>query len=73
MERIDSPFVVFTDANAMFDEDAIRMLLRPFADERVGYVVGAALYSDAPGTTGARTEGRYWSRELESKELESVG
>ena len=71
MEIVETPIVVFTDANAMFESEAARRLIRNFADPRVGYVVGAALYSDAPGTTGARTEGRYWSRELRIKELES--
>ncbi len=71
MEEVTTPLVVFTDANAMFDPDALRWLVRSFADERVGYVVGAALYSDDPGTTGARTEGRYWNNELRIKQLES--
>ena len=71
MERVSTPLVVFTDANAMFERDAVRWLVRPFAGEKVGYVVGSALYSDEPGTTGGRTEARYWNRELQLKKLES--
>jgi cellulose synthase/poly-beta-1,6-N-acetylglucosamine synthase-like glycosyltransferase len=69
--EVRTPFVVFSDANAMYRPDAIRQLVRRFADPRVGYVVGAALYTDAPHSVGGRTEGRYWNGELRLKELES--
>ncbi|MEM8883298.1 MAG: glycosyltransferase [Planctomycetota bacterium] len=71
MQTIETDVVIFTDANAMFEPDAIRHLVRPLADPKVGYVVGAAIYTDEKGTIGAKTEGRYWDKELRIKELES--
>jgi cellulose synthase/poly-beta-1,6-N-acetylglucosamine synthase-like glycosyltransferase len=63
--------VVFSDANAMYEPAAIRELVSGFADERVGYVVGAAHYVDAGGRDAAENEGLYWKLELFLKQLES--
>ena len=63
--------VVFSDANAMYEADAIRELLQSFADPQVGYVVGAALYSDAMDKPAGESEGAYWNQELLLKRLES--
>ena len=32
--------LAFSDANALWEPDALRRLVRPFADQRVGYVCG---------------------------------
>lgn len=63
--------VVFSDANAIYDENAVCELVRPLRDERVGYVVGAALYYDPDGNRAAEHEGLYWKLEISLKELES--
>ncbi len=63
--------VVFSDANALYDRNALRELARCFADPSVGYVVGAAFYSDAGGSRAAENEGLYWRLELSLKRLES--
>jgi len=63
--------VVFSDANAMYESDAIRRLVDGFADPNVGYVVGAALYYDAAGKRAGEDEGLYWKLELLLKRLES--
>lgn len=48
MESIYSEIVVFSDANAMYDSQALRKLVRNFADSRVGAVSGkVALISEA--------------------------
>jgi cellulose synthase/poly-beta-1,6-N-acetylglucosamine synthase-like glycosyltransferase len=36
--------IVFTDANAMLRKDAIRKLVRPFADKTIGFVSGVTEY-----------------------------
>src|SRR5262249_4069950 len=64
--------IVFSDANAMYEPDAIRRLVDGFADPKVGYVVGAALYSDAEGKRARETESLYWKFELLLKRLESA-
>jgi glycosyltransferase involved in cell wall biosynthesis len=63
--------VVFSDANAIYEPNAISELTRCFADPQVGYVVGAALYADADSSRAAENEGLYWKLELTLKEWES--
>ena len=63
--------VVFSDANAMYEADALRKLVRNFADDQVGYVTGEARYllgGKAAADTGERA---YWGYEMELKRLET--
>ena len=63
--------VVFSDANAMYDADALRKLVRNFADPAVGYVTGEARYllnGQAAADAGERA---YWGYEMELKRLET--
>lgn len=71
LEQITSDIVVFSDANAMYAPDAIRKLVRNFADPAVGYVVGAALYTDGQQGASAGNEDLYWRYELAIKSMES--
>jgi len=71
MERVNSEIVVFSDANAMYETDAIKKLVRNFADKKVGYVVGAALYTDGKTSAAAASEDIYWQYEIKLKTLES--
>lgn len=63
--------VVFSDANAMYETNAIRELVAPLVDPAIGYVVGAAHYSDSEDGESQASEGLYWRYELALKELES--
>ncbi len=64
--------LVFSDANAIYQSDAIRQLVGHFADPRVGYVVGNARYTDTPGQpASAESEGLYWKLETWLKRKES--
>lgn len=67
----DAELVVFSDANAMYDIDAVRQLVRHFALPHVGYVVGAALYTDGADNASAANEDLYWRYELAIKQWES--
>lgn len=49
VSEADGEILVFTDANAMFDDDAVRKLVRHFADSKVGLVSGKSVYLDAEG------------------------
>jgi cellulose synthase/poly-beta-1,6-N-acetylglucosamine synthase-like glycosyltransferase len=60
--------VAFSDANAVWQGDALRKLVRSFADPAVGYVTGRALYEPADGTN---REGAYWRFELWVRAQES--
>ncbi len=65
------PFLVFTDANTVYEPGTIPELLKPFADPAVGGVCGE-LNLDAGGD-GPRPEGEasYWNYESRLKRLES--
>lgn len=71
MEQVNADITVFSDANAMYASDAISKLVRNFADLDVGYVVGAALYTDGNQGASARNENLYWRYELAIKAMES--
>jgi len=69
--QAEGEIVIFSDANAMYKEDAIRKLVRNFSDKAVGYVVGAALYTDSGHSGAAASENAYWNYEIFMKQLES--
>jgi cellulose synthase/poly-beta-1,6-N-acetylglucosamine synthase-like glycosyltransferase len=57
----DSDIVVFSDANSMLAPDALRQLVRPFADPTVGAVAGDQRYTTPDGVGGlADAERGYW-------------
>lgn len=60
--------VAFSDANALWERDALQELVRSFADPAVGYVTGRASYEAPDGTN---REGAYWRFELWVREQES--
>jgi biofilm PGA synthesis N-glycosyltransferase PgaC len=62
--------VVFTDANAIFLPDAVKKLVRNFANPAVGCVVGRLRYVDRR-TAVAKGEGLYFKYESLLKRLES--
>ncbi len=62
--------VVFSDANALYRRDAIRKLVRNFADAEVGAAVGESTYTN-PEAESERNEGLYWRYETAVKRLES--
>jgi cellulose synthase/poly-beta-1,6-N-acetylglucosamine synthase-like glycosyltransferase len=59
--------IVFTDANTRFDPGAVRGLLRPFADPRVGAVCGRLVLESAGGQD---SETVFWDRETRLKQAE---
>jgi cellulose synthase/poly-beta-1,6-N-acetylglucosamine synthase-like glycosyltransferase len=75
--------LVFSDANTAYAPDAIRMLVRSFADPTVGGVAGNQVYLPAstsvrPGDDGAATavgvgERSYWDFDRLVKDAESLG
>jgi cellulose synthase/poly-beta-1,6-N-acetylglucosamine synthase-like glycosyltransferase len=64
--------VVFSDANAMYQPDAIRMLVRNFADPAVGCVTGEARYEGDVDGAADEGEGAYWNYEMQLKRLETA-
>jgi cellulose synthase/poly-beta-1,6-N-acetylglucosamine synthase-like glycosyltransferase len=64
----EAEVVAFSDANATWAADALRKLVRNFADPQVAYVCGR-LRLEAPD--GSNKEGVYWRYELVTREGES--
>ena len=62
---------VFSDANAMYETDALEKLVLPFQDEQVGCVCGKLRYINREGTTISEGEALYWKYESRIKTWES--
>jgi cellulose synthase/poly-beta-1,6-N-acetylglucosamine synthase-like glycosyltransferase len=64
--------LIFSDANALYQPDAVRWLVSHFCDSTIGYVVGNARYLDGEDrVSSADSEGLYWKIESWLKERES--
>ena len=83
VEASTGEILVFSDANTAYAPDAIRQLVRSFADPEVGGVAGNQVYlpgatSSDPGDPGAATavgagERSYWDFDRLVKDAESLG
>jgi cellulose synthase/poly-beta-1,6-N-acetylglucosamine synthase-like glycosyltransferase len=69
---IASDVVVFSDANAMYQPDALKMLVRNFADSAVGCVTGEARYVTGTRAAADRGERVYWDYEIQIKRRETA-
>jgi glycosyltransferase involved in cell wall biosynthesis len=68
VEKSRGQIVAFSDANVRWEPDALRALVAPFDDRRVGYVCGQVAFVNERGTN---QEGVYWRYEMAVRELES--
>jgi cellulose synthase/poly-beta-1,6-N-acetylglucosamine synthase-like glycosyltransferase len=68
VRETDSEIVAFSDANATWSPDALRRLVRAFADPEVAYVCGQLKILAADGSN---KEGVYWSYEMRQRSAES--
>ncbi len=68
VRQSDAEVVAFSDANATWAPDALRRLVRPFADATVAYVCGQLRIV---GADGRNKEGVYWRYELGVRAAES--
>jgi cellulose synthase/poly-beta-1,6-N-acetylglucosamine synthase-like glycosyltransferase len=62
--------LAFSDANSIWERDALRLLVRNLADPEIGYVCGRLQLVD--GDAGTNHEGAYWGFELWLREQESA-
>ncbi|MXW81391.1 MAG: glycosyltransferase family 2 protein [Gemmatimonadetes bacterium] len=65
-------FVAFSDANSMYAPSALKRLLAPFADERIGCVCGELQYANPEDQGAGKGEGLYWRYEQFLKRWESL-
>jgi biofilm PGA synthesis N-glycosyltransferase PgaC len=63
--------LVFTDANAHLNADALRLMVRWFADPTVGCVAGEKRVTSPAAADGQSGEGAYWRYESLLKRLDS--
>jgi hypothetical protein len=68
VQRARGDIVAFSDANAIWEQDALRCLVADFSDPRVGYVCGDVRFVNERGTN---QEGVYWRYEMALRSLES--
>jgi cellulose synthase/poly-beta-1,6-N-acetylglucosamine synthase-like glycosyltransferase len=69
VRETDAEIVAFSDANATWAPDALRKLVRNFADPEVAYVFGRLSLRDA---AGGNREGLYWRYETWLRAQESL-
>lgn len=62
--------LIFSDANSLYEPDAIRKLVRHFTDPQIGFVAGSQRY-EMPESAASRSESLYWRYETWVKILES--
>jgi poly-beta-1,6-N-acetyl-D-glucosamine synthase len=70
MERVTSPIVILSDANTLLNREAVREIVRHYADPTVGAVAGEKRIRrrESAAATG---EGLYWRYESWLKRLDS--
>lgn len=68
-ERATGEILAFSDANSIWAPDALRRLVAPFAEPKVGYVCGQVRFLDPAGDN---LEGAYWRYEMAVREMESA-
>jgi glycosyltransferase involved in cell wall biosynthesis len=66
--RARGEIVAFSDANALLEPGALRELVAPFSDPKVGYVCGQVRFVNDEGTN---QEGVYWQYEMALRAYES--
>ncbi|UCG51132.1 MAG: glycosyltransferase family 2 protein [Candidatus Latescibacterota bacterium] len=71
MKSIGADIVVFTDANSLFAEDALRKIVARFQNPKIGCVVGKLRYVDRHTSSVSKGEGLYWKYEGKLSVLES--
>ena len=70
-ELCDTEILVMTDANAMFEPNAVRELVSYFTDPFIAYVSGQLRYMNTEGNKTANSEGFYWKLDLMCRNIES--
>lgn len=71
MEQVQTPYVIFCDANTLLNAAAIRNIVKHYADETVGGVAGEKKVISDDSSGAAATEGIYWKYESYLKKLDA--
>ena len=72
MKFVDTPIVVFCDANTMLGNESIRRIVRLFSDPKVGCVSGEKrIFSKEKDSAAGAGEGLYWKYESALKKWDA--
>jgi cellulose synthase/poly-beta-1,6-N-acetylglucosamine synthase-like glycosyltransferase len=72
MKYVQTPFVIFSDANTMLNKEAVRNIVMHFANDNVGCVSGEKrIINESSDSASAAGEGIYWKYESLLKKLDS--
>jgi cellulose synthase/poly-beta-1,6-N-acetylglucosamine synthase-like glycosyltransferase len=71
LQHTSADIVVFADANSIYAPNALRSLVRSFADPSVGYVTGQMIYTNPVGSGIGEGSGTYMSYENLLRTLET--
>lgn len=63
--------LVFTDANSIFDKQALTELIKTLSDRSVGYVAGKLSYLNSAENKTSESEASYWNIDLSLRLMES--
>lgn len=63
--------LVMTDANSMFEKNAIRELVAPFSNKDIAYTCGKLVYVNDDDNDTSASESLYWKLELKMRKIES--
>jgi cellulose synthase/poly-beta-1,6-N-acetylglucosamine synthase-like glycosyltransferase len=71
MTHVETPYVIFCDANTELNKDCIQEIVKHYADETVGGVSGEKRVRMSQLDDASATEGFYWKYESYIKSLDS--
>jgi cellulose synthase/poly-beta-1,6-N-acetylglucosamine synthase-like glycosyltransferase len=76
--RLRGDIILFSDANAFYPEDLLLRIVKPFSDDRIGFVTGSTQYYSLSNqktveATGSYTKLEKWTKKLESMIYSCVG
>jgi len=70
-KTVKSEILVMTDANSMFEENAVMELVDYFDKDNIAYVCGQLKYINKDDSPASASEVTYWSKELKTRYIES--
>lgn len=71
LKKIDSEIIVFSDATTIYEKNSLKMLVRNFADRKVGMVAGRLQYIVPAGSHMGFGQKIFWNYENEIKKCQT--
>jgi cellulose synthase/poly-beta-1,6-N-acetylglucosamine synthase-like glycosyltransferase len=68
---VSNDILVFSDSNSIWKEDALRLLVNRFQDQKLGYLSGKLQYINDNDNITSESESTYWNLDLKLRAIES--